>query len=76
MACRVLEEYLSTLPADIVSFFPSSKSKEALSERALSYIINQIDDVKSSRKRLEQVFHEVSDNIYIQLFSNGASGAG
>src|SRR5207302_4996605 len=40
-ARKVLEEYLSTLPADCVSLFPSGKTKEALSERALGYIVKK-----------------------------------
>jgi molecular chaperone DnaK len=36
---------------------------------------DQIDDVRSSREGLEQAFHEVSENIYNQLFPNGASNA-
>ena len=40
-ARKVLEEYLSTLAPDIVFLFPSSKTKEALSERALGYIVKK-----------------------------------
>ena len=41
---KVLEEYLSTLPTQTVLLFPSSKTKEALSERALGYIIKKYAD--------------------------------
>ncbi len=40
-ACRVLEEYLPTLSADTVFLFPSGKTKHALSERALGYIVKK-----------------------------------
>jgi site-specific recombinase XerD len=40
-ARKALEEYLSTLPADGIFLFPSGKTKEALSERALGYIIKK-----------------------------------
>lgn len=40
-ARKVLEEYLSTLPSDGISLFPSGKTKEALSERALGYIVKK-----------------------------------
>jgi integrase/recombinase XerC len=36
-----LEEYLATLPFDSISLFPSGKTKAALSERALGYIIKK-----------------------------------
>ena len=31
-------------------------------------MMNHVDDIKSSREELEQVFHEVSEDIYNQLF--------
>lgn len=40
-ARKVLEEYLATLPLDIVFLFPSGKTKNALSERALGYIVKK-----------------------------------
>lgn len=40
-ARKVLEEYLSTLPSGSPMLFPSGKTKEALSERALGYIIKK-----------------------------------
>src|SRR6266496_5423398 len=40
-ARKVLEEYLPTLPSDTVFLFPSGKTKRALSERALGYIIKK-----------------------------------
>jgi integrase/recombinase XerD len=40
-ARKVLEEYLPTLPADTVFLFPSGKTKGALSERALGYIVKK-----------------------------------
>jgi integrase/recombinase XerD len=40
-ARKVLEEYLPTLPADAVYLFPSGKTKVALSERALGYIVKK-----------------------------------
>src|SRR5260221_5200815 len=40
-ARRMLEEYLPTLPADTVYLFPSGKTKKALSERALGYIVKK-----------------------------------
>lgn len=40
-ARKALEEYLPTLPSDTVFLFPSGKTKEALSERALGYIIKK-----------------------------------
>jgi len=40
-ARKVLEEYLSTLPTDITSLFPSGRTREALSERALGYIVKK-----------------------------------
>ena len=40
-ARKVLEVYLPTLPLDIVFLFPSGKTKEALSERALGYIVKK-----------------------------------
>ncbi len=40
-ARKVLEEYLPTLPPTAVFLFPSSKTKEALSERALGYIVKK-----------------------------------
>ena len=43
-ARKVLEEYLSTLPSDSISLFPSGKTKEALSERALGYIVKKYAD--------------------------------
>ena len=43
-ARNVLEEYLSTLPPRAVSLFPSGKTKDALSERALGYIVKKYAD--------------------------------
>lgn len=43
-ARKALEEYLSTLPADGISLFPSGKTREALSERALGYIVKKHAD--------------------------------
>ena len=40
-ARKLLEEYLPTLPPDAVCLFPSAKTKEALSERALGYIVKK-----------------------------------
>ena len=40
-ARKALEAYLSTLPSGSTSLFPSSKTKEALSERALGYIVKK-----------------------------------
>jgi integrase/recombinase XerD len=40
-ARKVLEEYLATLPLDAVFLFPSSKTKDALSERSPDYIIKK-----------------------------------
>jgi integrase/recombinase XerC len=37
----MLEEYLSILPPDTASLFPSGKTREALSERALGYIVKK-----------------------------------
>lgn len=35
--------------------------------------MNRVDDIKSSNKELERVFHQISENIYNQLFSENAS---
>ncbi len=43
-ARKVLEEYLSALPSHTVFLFPSSKTKKALSERALGYIVKKYAD--------------------------------
>jgi integrase/recombinase XerD len=40
-ARKVLEEYLPTHPPDTVFLFPSGKTKQALSERALGYIVKK-----------------------------------
>jgi integrase/recombinase XerD len=40
-ARKVLEEYLPKLPPEVVFLFPSGKTKEALSERALGYIVKK-----------------------------------
>jgi integrase/recombinase XerD len=40
-ARKVLAEYLPTLSSDTVFLFPSGKTKQALSERALGYIIKK-----------------------------------
>lgn len=40
-ARKVLEEYLATLPAESVSLFASPKTKQAISERALGYIVKK-----------------------------------
>ncbi len=40
-ARKVLEEYLPTLPPEVIFLFPSGKTKDALSERALGYIIKK-----------------------------------
>ena len=38
---NMLEEYLPSLPSDTVFLFPSAKTKQALSERALGYLIKK-----------------------------------
>jgi len=40
-ARKMLEEYLPTLPPDAVFLFPSGKTRAALSERALGYIVKK-----------------------------------
>ena len=40
-ARNMLEEYLPTLPPDAVFLFPSGRTKKALSERALGYIVKK-----------------------------------
>ena len=40
-ARKVLEEYLPTLPPAEAYLFPSAKTKQALSERALGYIVKK-----------------------------------
>ena len=40
-ARKMLEEYLPTLPPGTVFLFPTGKTKEALSERALGYIVKK-----------------------------------
>jgi integrase/recombinase XerD len=40
-ARKTLEEYLPALPAETIFLFPSGKTKEALSERALGYIVKK-----------------------------------
>jgi integrase/recombinase XerD len=40
-ARKVLEEYLATLPPDTIFLFPSGKTQDALSERALGYIVKK-----------------------------------
>jgi integrase/recombinase XerD len=40
-ARKALEEYVATLPTNTISLFPSRKTNEALSERALGYIIKK-----------------------------------
>jgi integrase/recombinase XerD len=40
-ARKVLEEYLPTLPPATVYLFPSAKTKQALSERALGYLVKK-----------------------------------
>ena len=44
-ARKMLEEYLPTIPYDNTSLFPSSKTREALSERALGYIVKKYADL-------------------------------
>ncbi len=44
-ARKELEEYLSTLSSESISLFPSGKTKEALSERALGYIVKKYADI-------------------------------
>jgi integrase/recombinase XerD len=44
-ARKVLEEYLSALPSRSVFLFPSEKTKGALSERMLGYIVKKYADV-------------------------------
>jgi len=44
-ARKVLEEYLPTLPPGAVFLFPSNKTKQALSERALGYLIKKYADL-------------------------------
>ena len=43
-ARKALEEYLSPLSSENISLFPSGKTKEALSERALGYIVKKYAD--------------------------------
>lgn len=43
-ARKALEEYLSTLPSEGIALFPSAKTNEALSERALGYIVKKYAD--------------------------------
>jgi integrase/recombinase XerC len=43
-ARKMLEEYLSSLPSHTVFLFPSGKTKKALSERALGYIVKKYAD--------------------------------
>jgi integrase/recombinase XerD len=43
-ARKVLSEYLATLPSQTVFLFPSSKTKGALSERALGYVVKKYAD--------------------------------
>jgi len=43
-ARKALEEYLSTLPSESIFLFPSGKTKDALSERALGYIVKKHAD--------------------------------
>ena len=43
-ARKVLEEYLATVPSNSIFLFPSGKTKEALSERALGYIVKKYAD--------------------------------
>ncbi len=40
-ARKMLEEYLPTLPSDAVFLFPSGRTRDALSERALGYIVKK-----------------------------------
>lgn len=40
-ACKALGEYLPTQPSDAGFLFPSSKTKQAVSERALGYIVKK-----------------------------------
>jgi integrase/recombinase XerC len=40
-ALKMIEEYLPILPTDSVYLFPSSKTRDALSERALGYIVKK-----------------------------------
>jgi integrase/recombinase XerD len=44
-ARKMLEEYLPTLPPDAVFLFPSAKTRHALSERALGYIVKKYASV-------------------------------
>jgi integrase/recombinase XerD len=44
-ARKVLEEYLSVLPSHTVFLFPSEKTKGALSERMLGYIVKKYASV-------------------------------
>ncbi len=43
-ARKVLSEYLATLPSQTVFLFPSGKTKGALSERALGYVVKKYAD--------------------------------
>jgi integrase/recombinase XerC len=43
-ARKALEEYLSALSSESIFLFPSGKTKEALSERALGYIVKKYAD--------------------------------
>ena len=40
-ARKVLEEYLPTLSPEVIFLFPSGKTKQALSERALGYVVKK-----------------------------------
>jgi site-specific recombinase XerD len=62
-ARKMLEEYLPNLPAESVFLFPSSKTKKALSERALGYIVKKyaasakLPDVSPHDFGYHQVIH-------------------
>jgi integrase/recombinase XerD len=52
----VLEDYLPTFPPDAVSLFPSGKKKDALSERALGYIVKKY---MSSAKHIDVSLYDL-----------------
>lgn len=55
-ARKVLSEYLPILPPDAVFLFPSGKTKEALTERTLGYIVKKY---ASSAKLLDVSPHDL-----------------
>jgi integrase/recombinase XerD len=63
-ARKVLEEYLPTLPPATVFLFPSDKTKEALSERALGYLVKKLDTtrvyVQGTKHDLQQAVETIA----------------